>query len=702
MPNPTDATSGSGPSRTIELTTMPSRPTERVERQFSDATQRAGVGGVAASTREDRVDSAAAFQEAGKRLMSADKQSQAAAANTASSVGSGANSTKSDPLGIAGSHLVFGSNTNDRTMDYPLEFQPKLAGEGDGSMEVVPDGNRSGAVSTLSSAATLQPGSERSDETTAGTSAARFTLDIESGEPEAIDKRKLGITEFGAKIQRAAIIDAVKTHAVMLPMLNANPASNTAFQEAMNGLLGGIRDHLGSVGRAGEDSDGKVKLTDVESGLDLTHISEFKAKLEKSFASMTSSLAELQEANNNFLDYKARQLTNSTTLSDNLQRNVFGKELHAVFSRSALQSILVVGATAGFQVGTVKILQNFFEKNPDQIPGSVLDDAREALGEGASKQDVINKAIDNFVAPGSTYLDENTASTGAIYGAEAAVGGFRGVVVPMADSVNETDARAKKVESAIADVRDPKEPLSASGRARQAMGGAWKAQVKANLVSGAIAAGVQTLATGNTTGSAVFIEVAKTLGFSMISAGGNVAADGIRKAAYNGENEAVSQSLKAVARVGFRGVSNLAKTGVSYTQSAASGELDSRSFAGDMVKSSVQVLASGGLKEALGSLAQNSTSSNLPPNEVAALAAGRTIGTIAEFSRDLNSLTYPKDLGEESLAHRDALHNLTESVLAGVLEANTLDFETVDFDASYRAYASQLNEKIGEIEASQT
>ena len=537
-------------------------------------------------------------------------------------------------------------------------------------------------------------GSSGSDASIFGSSAAEVVpFDIESGEFPPLDKRRLGASEFSAKAIRANLIDSVKTYAIVQPMVNLDPQTNTAVRENMAALLGEIDATLAAA-TTETDSNGKTKYIDVESQRDITHLHEFKEKVEAKFDKLSGALNTLGEAKTSFLEYKARQATGGATFKDSVQRNIFGSEMHAVFARSALQSLIVVGATAGFQVGTAAILQSFFTNNPDKIPEPILTEAREKLGESASETEVIDEAVGSFVAPGSTYLDENTSSETAIYAAEAGVGGFRGVVVPMADSVNETDARAAKVQGAIDEAKDPKPEQSRKERAYAAMGNAWKAQVKANLVSGGIAAMISTATSGPTTGSKVLIEVAKTLGFSVVSALNNVAADGVRKAAYDGDSEAVSQTIKAGARVTGRGLAQVIKTGVSYAQSAASGEIDRRAPEGDAIKAVVQSLLSGGLKEALGSGFQNKTASSLPPNEVVALTAGKTVGSIAELARELNGLSHPSDLSREGLEKLQDLSYTLESSLSGILEANSITFDSVDFDTGHSVYQSQLKQTI--------
>ena len=519
-----------------------------------------------------------------------------------------------------------------------------------------------------------------------------IAVDIESGTVAPVDKSDLGRTQFGARMQRAALIDAVKTHAIMHPMVMMDPGQNAEMRANIDGLIADLDASLNAARQETAD-DGETKYFHVESGRDLTHLHAAKQKLEASSATLTESLGELTSAKDNLMEWKARQATGTTTKTDSLQRNVFGSELHAVFVRSALQSLLVVGATAGFQVGTVAMLQSFYTSNPDQIPEPILDEARTALGDGASNDAVVAKAIDDFVVPGSTYLDENTSSESAIYAAEAGVGGFRGAVVPMADSINETDARAKQIQGAIDTAEEPKVTKTPGERARLAMGNAWQAQVKANLVSGGIAALISTAATKQTTGLKVLTEVAKTMGFSAVSALNNVAADGVRKYAYDGNSEAVSQTIKAGARVAGRGVAQGIKMGVSYAQSAAAGEIDRRSPAGDAIKALVQFGLSGGMKEGLGAAAQNSTASHLPPNESAALLAGNAVGAIADFGRDLQGVT-PEDLGTDGQAHFSDLIFQVESTLKDVMDANSVKFESIDFDTAHNVYATQLRDQV--------
>ncbi len=525
-------------------------------------------------------------------------------------------------------------------------------------------------------------------------------VDIESGDVPPVDKRRLGVTEVAAKIERADLINSVKTHALMLPMVQLNPETNIQFLRALFDLNSEINGTLAAA-RTVRTSDGSKRYLDVESGADITHLRTFKDKLETGFEKLKGSLTSLQQANDSFMEFKGREKSGTSTISDKVQRHFWGSELHAVFARSAAQSLLVVGVSAGIQVGTVEILKRFFQDNPDQIPKGVLDQVRSELGSSASQADVVTKAIEGLAKPGSTYLDENTSSTSAIYAAEAAVGAARGVIVPMADSKNESDARAAKVKDAIDNVNDPKPAKTAMERAKAAMSSAWSDQIKANMASGAMAAVISTGASGQTTGAAVLIEVAKTLGFSVLSAASNAGADGFRKAVYTGDSEAVTQGIKAGARIAGRTAAQALKTGISYAQSAAEGGLASRSVGSDVIKAAMQSVVSGGFKEAAGSVFQNWASNGLPPNEVAALEAGRAVGVIADFARDLNTVERPADLSAAGQRHLQDLNQYLGEALANVVDAAQLKFESVDFDASHRVYYRQLTSSAQASEAVQ-
>lgn len=523
-------------------------------------------------------------------------------------------------------------------------------------------------------------------------------IDIESQLVRPVSKEPLGATAFGAKIARANLIDAVKTHALMQPLAQLDPAANESFRQTYDNLVQAIDNTLLAT-RTETAEDGSTRHVDIESGRDLTHLAKFKEALSSGFEAVKKDLAELTESRDAFMNFKARQSTGNATASDKIQRNIFGSEMHAVFARSALQSVLVVGASAGLQVATVSILQKFFTNNPDQIPAPVLEAARAELGEGASRDDLIKHAVDGLASPGSTYLDENTSSDSAIYAAEAGVGAFRGVVVPMADSINESDARAAKVQSSIENMDQPPVAKNWKERGSEAMKSAWGAQIKANLISGGIAATISTAATKQTTGLNVLIEVGKTMGFSVIAAANNAAADGFRKAVYTGKSEVATQSIKAAARVVGRTIAQGIKTGASYAQSAADGSLASRSVGGDMLKAGMQSVVSGGVKEILGSVFQNATAARLPPNELAVLTASKALGSVAEFSRNLSSVERPADLSAEGQAKLQDLGEMVSNTLANVLSANSIKFESVDFDAGYQVYQSQLLQKIGEARA---
>lgn len=519
-------------------------------------------------------------------------------------------------------------------------------------------------------------------------------IDIESQLVRPVSKEPLGATAFGAKIARANLIDAVKTHALMQHLAQLDPAANAGFWQTFDELVQAIDNTLLATRTETRDG-GETRQVDIESGRDMTHLVKFKDALSSGFDVVKRDLAELTESRDAFMNFKARQASGMSTAKDKIQRNIFGNELHAVLARSALQSIMVVGASAGLQVATVSILQKFFTNHPDQIPDPVLEAARTELGESASEDQVIRHAVDSLSSPGSTYLDENTSSDTAIYAAEAGVGAFRGVVVPMADSINESDARATKVQNSIQNMDQPPVAKNWKERGSEAMKSAWGAQIKANLVSGGIAATISTAATKQTTGLAVLIEVGKTMGFSVIAAANNAAADGFRKAVYTGESEVATQSIKAAARVVGRTLAQGIKTGASYSQSAADGSLQNRSVGGDMLKAGMQSVVSGGVKEILGSVFQNATAVRLPPNELAVLTASKALGSVAEFSRNLSSVERPADLSAEGQAKLRDLGEMVSNTLADVLIANAIKFESVDFDAGYQVYQSQLLQKIG-------
>ncbi len=568
---------------------------------------------------------------------------------------------------------------------------PPRAGHSVGSLSNVSSGQGDGHVADASVASLA--GSE--------SSSGNGGIDIESQAVRPLSKEPLGRMAFREKIARANLVDAVKTHALMHPMVQLDPSRNAEFRQAVTDLLDEIDTTLAAT-REVTAEGGEARHIDIESGHDLTHLAKFRQQMSAGFDAVTSDLSALTEHKDAFMGFKARHETGHSSMSDKIQRNIFGSEMHAVFTRSALQSLLVVGASAGFQVATVSALQRFFTSNPDQIPAPVLHAAREQLGAAASREDVIKEAVSGLASPGSTYLDEATSTEPAIYTAEAVIGGLRGVIVPMADSINETDARAAKLQSAVDNVDQPTAAKNWKQRAGAAMSSSWNAQIKANLVSGGIAALIQTGTTKQTTGASVLIEVAKTMGFSVIAAANNVAADGFRRAVYDGKSEAVSQSLKAGARIVGRSVAQGMKTGISYAQSAAEGSLNSRSIAGDAIKATMQSAVSGGLKEVLGSAFQNATEANLPPNELGVLQAGKALGSIAVFSRGLSSMERPADLSATGQEKLQKLSYMVSDALSGVLDANAIKFESVDFDTGYQVYQSQLLQKVAEARADAT
>lgn len=517
-------------------------------------------------------------------------------------------------------------------------------------------------------------------------------FDIESGVIPPMNKDKLGMTQFQAKTERFALIDAVKTHSLAESVLRALPNEGSAILTGVNQLIASIDGILANA-RQDVASDGSVSYFDAEDPHhNLTHLASFKETLQANLGVMKADLEDLAAAKKDFMAYKARQANGTTTWTDSAQRNLFSAELHAVFNRSVAQSLLVVGASAGFQAATVSALQQFFTNNPGQIPNPVLEAARASLGSSATSDQVMKAAVANLAAPGSTYLDENTSTTAAIYASEAIVGGFRGVVVPMADSVNESDARAKNVQDAIDKVRNPRPPATMAERAASAMSGAWKAQINANLVSGGIAAAVSTAAAPATVGYKVMIEVGKTLGFSVVSAMNNVGAEGLRAATYKGDSETTKLLIKSSSRILGRGIAQAMKTGVSYAQSAAEGKLSGRTLAADAIKGAMQAGVSGGFKELMGAAFLRVAAAKLPPNEVAVLVAGKAVGSVAAFAAGLDGVSVPRDLDEEGLRSLSDLRFEMQETLRNLLEVNSTEFKSVDFDTLHNNYMLDLRE----------
>jgi hypothetical protein len=585
-------------------------------------------------------------------------------------------------------------------------------------------------------------------------------IDIESGDVAPIDKRPLGRFEVMASIERAAIIDAVKTHSLIQPLVNIAPKENPNIQRMMADITGAIDDVILSA-RKQVGEDGSVRYFDPEDpSNDLTELHASNEKIKSSFSKLSEDLSTLVDSKAAFMNYKARQSTGTATLTDSVQRNIFGNELHAVIARSLLQSLLVTGGTAAIQVGTVSMLKSFFSAHPEQIPEPVLKEVRAELGQDATDKAVMSAAISKLSVPGSTYLDENTNSEEVIYGSEAGVGFLRGILIPMADNANEADARAAKVQKSINSAHTPTAPQTAKERAISSMQSSFPTQLKWNVASGALASMVSTAAAGETTGLNIMIEVAKTMGFSVLGAATNAGADGFRSAVYTGKNEAVTQTIKAAARIAGRGIAQGLKTGISYAQSANSpakaitisapsistnaptsaptsartraptraptnaptraptthaptgqstaaptnavntralneqsttmaSALSFRSPTADAIRGTSQFLLGGILKEGLGAAFQNYTTKNVPPNETAVLVMAKAIGTVAEFGRDLNGVTAPliSSSGQESLQD---LSYLVQRTLNEVLDANSTDFETMDFDAHYRNYMADL------------
>lgn len=109
---------------------------------------------------------------------------------------------------------------------------PSLEG---GNVSATEAGRASSAASSATSGFT-RPFDARSDRTELGTDAGVRSVftDIESGNVEPVDKRKLGVTEFRAKIERGAILDAVRTHGLISPLLNLTHLRDETIQEHLN------------------------------------------------------------------------------------------------------------------------------------------------------------------------------------------------------------------------------------------------------------------------------------------------------------------------------------------------------------------------------------------------------------------------------------------------------------------------------------
>ncbi|WP_299211291.1 hypothetical protein [uncultured Tateyamaria sp.] len=501
-----------------------------------------------------------------------------------------------------------------------------------------------------------------------------------------LDRNRLGKFDIGSRIARFNIIDSTITHSVSTATLLADPKNNAIVDGALQNILSldpGFRQ---------QETEGGIRHYDIESGTDVTDTVKALSQLKEKVISFHNSIEKARDEKDNFMDWKSRQANGNTTAGDRMKRHVFGKEMHAVFLRSLAQSIVVVGLASGMQVATSAIIKDFLSKNPDAIPRGILEAAEGNLSEGQpngfvpAAEDIQNEALSMMSKPGSTYLDENTASTAAIYGAEAGVGGVRGVIVPMADSQNEMDTRAAKIKKAVQQDILAATDSSAAQRANNAFKLTIGPQMKSNLQSGALAAGIGLVAGGETTGLKAAIDITKAMLFGALAATSNAGSDAFRKAVYTGSDENISQGLKVGGRVAGRAAAQISKQALSYTQSTAEGSLDTRSLKVDAIKSiGIQVGVSGFAKEAIGALVQRITSANLPPNDMAMLSSADALTDIKNLLFELSGQDNPAvELLNENVT--EGLKEELMDALTSAFSASRLNFDESAFDGAFEAY----------------
>ncbi len=502
-----------------------------------------------------------------------------------------------------------------------------------------------------------------------------------------IDKGDLGRFQIASKTERFNLIDATMTHALATATLGASPSTNETMNNGLNAIM-----NLEIASSVTIDTDSGERPVDIESQEDLGDANEALWDLKSKAESARNDLATADGAKTEFLDWKNRQADGETTMGDKAQRHIFGKEAHAVFLRSLAQSVVVVGFASSMQAATGAMMKNFFEGNPDAIPSGILEQAKENLGKDATDSAIQEEAIELLSKPGSTYLDAETASAGAIFGSEAGVGAVRGVLVPIADSQNEMDIRKDKVNKSVSTGSEQAGPTgekTAGQKFSEAFNRSMPAQLKANMQSGALAAAVGLVGGGKTTGLKAAVDIGKALGFGGMAAASNAAADGFRSAVYSGDNETVTQGIKVGGRVAGRGVAQLGKLAMSYAQSGIEGKMDTRSPAGDMIKAiGIQVGLSGTAKEVIGAFVQRLTSASLPPNDRSMLASADALVSMKELMVELADTSNPavQMLDEET---RTGLIQEISTTLANAYTANNINFADDEFDGAYEAYETE-------------
>jgi hypothetical protein len=564
-----------------------------------------------------------------------------------------------------------------------------------------------------------------------------FALDVESGRPVPPAADKLSMFAVRDNIARAHLADMVRTHEMSDALIGlfdrpeelALPAQIAKLETSLNALIanapglsgssvagdssGGDTILQGDSPRvAGRNSDGEIEIREQPRvNVNVTKLQT----LQQTLATQMQTLQEhiqgkgegtgLRQLKDNMLLTGAREKVHEhtrplagtfasgerNTLGDGVKRNIMGKEAHAVLIRSVLQAAITTGGTYGVQMATSEWLKSHFEENPDQIPNPLLDAARKALGGEATLNQVRDKAIEELSKPGSTYIDETKATRKMIIALEAGLGFGRGTIIPVADSINETDAKKAKVKSAIDNAEEPKVTKTPGEKANAAMANAFKPQLVANMLSGAVAAVAQAGSSirNNENAGAALLEMGKTMTFAGVTTASNIAADGIRARHDGGQFE------KAFLRTVFRTIAQATKTGISIGESALRGTMDARAPASDWIRAGMQGVLGSIVKEGAGSAAQATVDALLPTNEVAMLKVGKTISAAADVLRTLNEIEETgKPLLDESAV--EGARAEIKLALERIYDVNTADFGSDKFNYAFQDYASNVNRVIVE------
>lgn len=498
-------------------------------------------------------------------------------------------------------------------------------------------------------------------------------VDLEANQLAVPDKARPD--GYWAKVDQDHMQQVVTAHAFATALTShLDPAVRPDFDQ-------GLRDLLAHVRAARQADPQNAQLQTAGSALE-TAIEKFD-----------QNMTDLARTKPDFLRSEARAKTGNKTVGDTLRRNLAGKEDHAVLVRSLLQAGIVTGSTALLQLGIQKAMKDFFSESQNRIPDDLLKEVAKDLGKKSpTDADVIRHAIKELSKPGSTYLDEASNGIATIMGVEAGIGMIRGTVLPIADNKNEISARAGRMQGAVDNAREPAPEQTGWQKARKSMMNAAPDQFKYSAYSGAVAAAAQLVAGKEAPGWKHGVEVVKTMGFSGLQAAGNVAADGARAAMKLDPDGAATQWVKFALRVVGRAVAQTAKTGISQAQSLGEGTMSQRSIAGDYMRAGIMGVGGGVLKEVAGTAAQTLTNKALPPDEAAMLHTTKTINAAADVLRSIATL---RDLGVAE-PHLQPVEGPIDQAFAAVIAANTMEFNSADFDVAFRNYAADVNQTIVE------